>query len=102
MSTLRRWQLVQRMVQHFWRRRKQEYLTQFFQRQKWAARIPEFKEGNIVLIKEDNLPLAKWLYGKIIQLHPGKDNLTRVVSIRCKDTTIKRPTSKLCLLPVEA
>ncbi|XP_075977746.1 uncharacterized protein LOC142977620 [Anticarsia gemmatalis] len=100
MSTLRRWQLVQRMVQNFWRRWQQEYLTHFFHRYKWASRIPDFKVGDVVLVKEDNLPPARWLYGKVVQLHPGKDNLTRVVTIRCKGTEIKRPTSKLCLLPV--
>ena len=99
-STLRRWQLVQRMVQHFWRRWRQEYLTQFFQRQKWNVRNLDYKIGDVVLLKEDNLPPAKWLYGRIIQLHPGKDSLTRVVTVRCKGTTIKRPISKLCLLPI--
>ncbi|XP_022834488.1 uncharacterized protein LOC111362158 [Spodoptera litura] len=99
-STLRRWQLVQRMVQHFWRRWKQEYLTNFFQRHKWNVRKPDCKIGDVVLIKEDILPPAKWLYGRIVELHPGRDNLTRVVTVRCKGSMIKRPISKLCLLPV--
>ncbi|XP_050563300.1 uncharacterized protein LOC126912915 [Spodoptera frugiperda] len=47
-STLRRWQLVQRMVQHFWRRWKQEYLTNFFQRHKWNIRTSDCK--SIVLV----------------------------------------------------
>ncbi|KAL0850306.1 hypothetical protein ABMA28_012142 [Loxostege sticticalis] len=100
-STLRRWQLTQRMVQSFWRRWSAEYLTNFFQRYKWSIRTTEFKVGDVVLIKEDNLPPAKWLYGRIVELHPGKDNVTRVVSVRCKNTVIKRPTSKLCRLPLD-
>ncbi|XP_075990187.1 uncharacterized protein LOC142985830 [Anticarsia gemmatalis] len=99
-STLRRWQLVQRMVQSFWRRWRQEYLTNFFQRQKWATQIPNLKIGNIVLVKEDNLPPSKWLYGRIVELHPGQDGMTRVVTLRCKGSTFKRPVSKLCLFPV--
>ncbi|CAH2092373.1 unnamed protein product [Euphydryas editha] len=32
--------------------------------------------------------------------HPGFDGLTRVVSLKCKNSIIKRPTSKLIILPV--
>ncbi|CAH2092544.1 unnamed protein product [Euphydryas editha] len=32
--------------------------------------------------------------------HPGFDWLTRVVSLKCKNSIIKRPTSKLIILPV--
>ncbi|KAJ0169568.1 hypothetical protein K1T71_014753 [Dendrolimus kikuchii] len=99
-GTLRRWQLTQRMVQCFWRRWKNEYLTNFFERHKWAVRSLDFKINDIVLVKEDNLPPAKWLYGRVIDIHPGQDNVTRVVTLRCKGTIIKRPTSKLCFLPV--
>ncbi|XP_047538564.1 uncharacterized protein LOC125072096 [Vanessa atalanta] len=61
-STLKRWQLTQRMVQDFWRRWSSEYLTQLNQRYKWAKVSPEPNIGDIVLVKEDNLPPAKWLY----------------------------------------
>lgn len=72
----------------------------FFQRHKWAKRTRDPKVGDVVLVKEDNLPPAKWLYGKVVELHPGKDNLVRVVTLQCKDSRVKRPTSKLCILPV--
>lgn len=99
-SNLRRWQLTQRMVQHFWRRWQQEYLTQFFHRYKWAHQISEPKVGDVVLVKESDLPPAKWLFGLVVDKHPGVDNITRVVSLRCKGNIIKRPTSKLCILPI--
>lgn len=97
---LRRWQLSQRMVQNFWHRWSLEYLTQFHHRYKWAYQSPEPKVGDIVLVKEIDLPPAKWLYGVIIEKHPGLDGVTRVVSLRCKGNVIKRPVSKLCVLPV--
>ncbi|XP_059048548.1 uncharacterized protein LOC131843811 [Achroia grisella] len=47
------------------------------------------------LIDED-LPPTKWLLGKIKYLHPGTDNLVRVVTIQCKGShEMKRPLSKL-------
>ncbi|CAK1578182.1 unnamed protein product [Parnassius mnemosyne] len=65
MSTLRRWQLTQRMIQNFWRRWSKEYLVNFFQRYKWNSQISEPKVDDIVLVKEDNLSPAKWLYGRV-------------------------------------
>lgn len=99
-TSLRRWQLCQRMLQDFWKRWSQEYLAQFLQRHKWTKQTPEPKIGDVALVKELDLPPAKWVLGKVVALHPGMDNVTRVVTLRCKNSEIKRPTSKLCILPV--
>ncbi|CAH2104084.1 unnamed protein product [Euphydryas editha] len=84
----------------FWRRWSHDYLHQFLQRHKWAHRNPEPSVGDVVLVKEDFLPPGKWLLGKVEQKHSGPDGLTRVVTLRTQDAVIKRPTSKLCVLPV--
>lgn len=99
-GSLRRWQLCQRMLQDFWRRWSQEYLARFMQRYKWSHITPEPKVGDVVLVKELDLPPARWLFGQIVEKHPGLDNVTRVVTLRCKGSLIKRPVSKICLLPV--
>jgi hypothetical protein len=99
-SSLKRWQLTQRMLQQFWRRWSNECLTHYLHRYRWAHQVPEPKVGDVVLVKEDDLPPTKWLFGRITQKHAGSDLLTRVVTIKCKDALIKRPTSKLCILPV--
>ncbi|XP_059062116.1 uncharacterized protein LOC131854947 [Achroia grisella] len=100
LSNLKRWQLTQRMLQHFWRRWSQDYITQFFHRRKWKHLIQEPNIGDVVLVREDDLPPAKWLFGIIIDKHEGLDKITRVVSLKCKGNIIKRPLSKICLLPV--
>lgn len=99
-TNLRRWQLMQRMTQEFWRRWSREYLTQFYHRYKWSHKIPEPAIGDIVLVSEDNLPPSKWLYGRIVDKHSGLDGVTRVVSLKCNDNVIKRPVNKLCFLPI--
>ncbi|CAK1584170.1 unnamed protein product [Parnassius mnemosyne] len=99
-NSLKRWQITQRMVQTFRKRWSREYLTQFLQRHKWKGHTPDPKIGDVVLVKEDDLPPARWLYGIIIAKHPGLDGVTRVVSLRCKGVTIKRPVSKICVLPI--
>ncbi|XP_045458533.1 uncharacterized protein LOC123668885 [Melitaea cinxia] len=101
-ASLRRWQYTQRMLQSFWRKWSQEYLTKFLHRYKWATPSSSPAVGDIVVVKEDGLPPCRWLYGRIIDTHPGLDNVVRVVTIKTnKNTVLKRPTSKLCILPIE-
>ncbi|XP_045453765.1 uncharacterized protein LOC123663070 [Melitaea cinxia] len=99
-ASLRRWQLVQRMTQYFWRRWSNEYLSHFLHRYRWNRHSPEPKIGDVALVKEENLPPARWLYGIIVDKHTGQDNVTRVVSLKCNGIVIKRPISKICILPV--
>lgn len=59
--------------------------------------------NDIVIIKDDGLPLTKWKLGRIIQVHPGYDNMIRVVTV-CTSAGVefKRPVVKLCVLPTNA
>lgn len=95
---LDRWRLVQKLVSNFWSRWYREYLGNLNQRYKWNTKGAEPEIGSVVILKEDNMPPAKWLLGKIIQKHTGPDNITRVVSVKCKSGILKRPVSKLCFI----
>ncbi|UYV75834.1 hypothetical protein LAZ67_13001501 [Cordylochernes scorpioides] len=97
---LPRWKMVQRMVQHLWRRWSTDCLHNLQQRQKWRVRMPDLAKGALFLIKEEHLPPARWLMGRVVEVHPGKDGVVRVVSLRTKNGIIKRPLVKLALLPV--
>lgn len=97
---LRRWQLTQRLVQQFWRKWSQEYLTTLNNRYKWTSVKPEPLVGDVVLVREDGLPPCRWMFGLIEAKHPGPDNVTRVVTLKYKNSKIKRPVSKLCILPL--
>ncbi|XP_022832838.1 uncharacterized protein LOC111360825 [Spodoptera litura] len=99
-NCLTRWQFVQRMLQSFWKRWSHEYLSNLMNRYKWASKVPEPNIGDVVLIKEDDLPPSRWLLGRVVEKHPGADNVTRVVTLRTKSSVIKRPTSKICILPI--
>lgn len=102
-TLLTRWQLIQRLTQDFWRKWQSEYLHSLQQRYKWQKPIRSPAIGDLVVIKEEDLPPTKWLLGKIKLLHPGADNLTRVVTIQCKGNhELKRPLSKIILMPTEA
>ncbi|CAH2093312.1 unnamed protein product [Euphydryas editha] len=95
---LDRWRLTQKIVTDFWNRWYKEYLVNLNQRYKWNTKRDEPEIGDVVVLKEDNVPPAKWLLGKIIKKFPGPDNVTRVVSIKCKTGEYRRPVSKICIL----
>ncbi|XP_076284701.1 uncharacterized protein LOC143211125 [Lasioglossum baleicum] len=100
-NRLNRYQHIQQMLQHFWKRWHQEYFHQLQQRTKWRAKTcPSFGPGTLVLIKEDNAPPLKWKMGRITEVYPGKDNIVRVVSVRTWDGILKRPLTKICILPI--
>ena len=78
-----------------------DYLRSLQQRTKWSkqgAWIPAM--GDLVLLKEHNLPPLMWKTGTICEVHPGADQLIRVVSVRTtKDNILKRAIVKVCPLP---
>ena len=100
-NRLSRWQLVQRLQQDFWKRWRDEYLHTFYQRSKWAqTRGPSSIDiGTLVLVKNELVPPLRWVLGRIVELHPGKDNIVRVATIRTDKGLLKRPLVKLCPLP---
>lgn len=98
-SGLQRWKIGQKMIHDFWRKWSNEYLVSLNQRFKWTTKKSEPEIDDVVIIKDHNLPPAKWLLGKIVDKHTGKDNVTRVVTIKTVNGFCKRPCNKLCFLP---
>lgn len=96
---LTRWQYIQRRVQSFWKKFSIEYLHNLQQRAKWRRPQPNFNIGDVVLIKEDNLPSYKWALGKIVEVHPDQQGRVRVVTLKTSASILKRPIVKLCKLP---
>jgi len=99
---LKRWRLVQCMLQGYWRRWHGEYLPQLQVRNKWVSGAKSLCIGDLVIIKQENTAPTKWNLARVINTHPGKDGVVRVVSLRTANgTKLDRPTVKLCRLPLE-
>ncbi|GBN17173.1 hypothetical protein AVEN_29902-1, partial [Araneus ventricosus] len=100
-NRLNRWQLLTKKVQTIWKHWSKNYLNNLQQRHKWMFKKDNIKLGDMVLIKEDNVPVSNWPLGRIVKLYPGKDNIIRVVDIKTKTGIFKRSVSRLCVLPIE-
>ena len=87
---LNRWKTVEKLKQHFWRRWSNEWL-----------KIKENpKVGDLVLVLDERSSPGEWPLARIQDVHPGKDDCVRVVTLFSHGKTIKRPISKIALLPI--
>ncbi|GFX13943.1 DUF5641 domain-containing protein [Trichonephila clavipes] len=73
-----RWDIVQKLKLNFWKRWQIDYLNSIQGKTKWKSGTSKIKIGDVVIIKENNLPPSVWPLGKVISTHPGKlDKETR-------------------------
>lgn len=98
-SHLSRWQMLQRMRDHFWARLSKEYLHTLHHRPKWQKEA-SFEVGRLCLVRDENTPPTRWPLAQIVKTHPGDDGHVRVVTVRTASSQWKRPIAKLVLLPV--
>lgn len=97
-SVLKRWQLCQTLVHHFWRRWSLEYLNGLQRRNKWQYPKRNLQVGDIVLMKDNRTSPDQWPLARVIITHPGPDSLVRVVTVGNSKGVYRRPIVKLCLL----
>ncbi|XP_018406191.1 PREDICTED: uncharacterized protein LOC108782411 [Cyphomyrmex costatus] len=100
-TRLSRWKRVEQMRQHLWKRWSRDYLNQLQQRTKWKTEDINVAPGNMVLIKEDDVPPLCWPLGRVMEIHPGADGAIRAVTVKTAKGIFKRPSNRLSLLPIE-
>ena len=93
-TSLRRWNLVQRLKSEFWNRWKSDYLMQLNRRTKWKCFANNLTVGDIVLIKHDDTFQRCWPMGRIVKEYLGSYGLVRVVDVLSKGKTYRRPIAK--------
>lgn len=101
-NRLSRWQHLQKLCQHLWTRWQKEYLQELQKRSKWCNPGPPIELNMMVLMIEDNVSPLQWTMGRIIELHPGPDDVVRVVTVKTPRGNFKRAVKKLCPLPIDS
>jgi len=87
------------MVQRLWKSWSHDYLHQLQQRNKWKDIESNATIGDVVFLKEDNLPHLVWKKAVISDIHTGRERLTRLVTLKRAKGTLKIPVTEICLLP---
>jgi len=101
-NRLSTWQHITKVRQNFWTRWSLEYLNELQIRAKWNKEGLKINIGDVVLIKDKNLPCTQWALGRVVTLHPGEDGTTRVATLDTAKGSVKRAVKLLCPLPVDS
>ncbi|XP_037942525.1 uncharacterized protein LOC119675398 [Teleopsis dalmanni] len=81
-TLLSRWNLVSQLKHNFWKRWSNEYLMELQQRIKWKTQSANIQLGDMVIIKEDNVPVMQWPLGRIVHVYKGTDGRIRVADVK--------------------
>ncbi|GFT72989.1 integrase catalytic domain-containing protein [Trichonephila clavipes] len=73
-NRLDNWQKITKIIKLIWKRWSADYLNSLQQRNKWHFEKKNAKIGDMVIIKEDNLPSRQWSLGRINNIYPRKDS----------------------------
>jgi hypothetical protein len=97
------WKHVQVLSNTFWKRWRNDYLQSLQQRRKWENQVPNLKEGDLVLLKDNAAYRNDWPLGLVTRTFPSDhDALVRSVEVRVmkdkKPVCYIRPVSELVLL----
>jgi len=98
-SILNQWQHLKSLHQQFRTRWEDEYLKELHKRNKCQVSTEKLRVGDMVVIKDDNLPSSEWRLGRIDSVLPETDVNVRVVDICTARGIVKRPVTKVVLLP---
>lgn len=95
----KRWRRVQYLTEVFWGRWRKEYLLSLNKRAKWNQPRRNMKVGDIVLLKDENIPRSVWPLGIITQTLPSADGLVRKVKVKISNKSVlERPIQRVVLL----
>jgi hypothetical protein len=100
-----KWNRLQQIQQKFWDAWYHDYLHNLQERPKDFREKHEYSIGDMVIIKDCNLPPLKWITGRISHLFPAKDGVVRRVRVRTmkggNEHLYDRHVKYLVLLPFE-
>ena len=98
-------QHLSNVLNHFWKRWRNEYLIKLQNSHRYLNQNDTIKTvsvGDVVVVHEEDQPRGKWRVGKILDLIVGSDGCTRgaLVQVRSKGgkcTKLRRPVQRLYL-----
>jgi len=100
-NKLLRWQRVEQIWQHFWRRWSNEYLHSLQARTKWMAnKGTQLSTNQLVLIRQPNLAPLQWAMGWVQKIHPCPDGIAHTTTVKTAKGSYMRSLSKLSILPI--
>ena len=95
------WKRVHILVNEFWVRWVKEYLPMLQEHQKWLKQRRNFKVGDLVIMKDTNIPRGQWPKALVQETFPVSEGIVRQVVVRSTTGVFRRDVWKCCLLEEE-
>ncbi|UYV80892.1 hypothetical protein LAZ67_19002111 [Cordylochernes scorpioides] len=100
-SFTRKYKILSKLNEELKQRFRKEYLGVLIQRAE-KKRERCLKEGDLVLIGQDNTKRIFWPVGRIIKLYSGKDEVNRVAKVKTSTGEWLRPVQRLFPLEISS
>lgn len=100
-SLRKEWKKALRLSEIFWCRWLKEYLSLLKTKKQHGGVYRNLSVDDVVLVVDPDLPRGVWPMGRVTKVYPGKDGVVRVADVATKGGTLKRPTRKLAVLPLQ-
>ena len=94
----KKYRQVLAIAAEFWKRWRREYLPKLTTRSQWRQHTENIKEGQLVLLVDDEDSRKTWSLARVTRVLPGDDGVVRVVEVKTKNGTYTRPVAKVCCL----
>lgn len=101
LNLLSRHDLLDKLIQSFWKRWRLDYLHTLQVRPKWNTPANPVKVGLVVIVGTENSPPLHWPLGVIVEVFPAKDEVIRVARVKTGSGTYIRPVVRLYPLPTQ-
>ena len=103
-----RFRYLSNRLEHFWSRWKKEYLVGLreFDKNKGDGSAIAPKEGDVVIVEDEDRKRSEWKLGVIVELIEGRDKIVRGAKVRVvaggRPNYLSRPVQKLYLLEIKS
>lgn len=74
-----RWNIVHKIHRVFWDAWSEDCLNHLQHRPKWQKQKKNIEEGDVVLLKEDNIASMKWALARVVKVHTRSDQKVQAV-----------------------
>jgi hypothetical protein len=96
------WKYVQLLADTFWKRWKNEFLSNVQHRLKWQSVVPNLQVDDVVLLRDRDVARNQWPLGIIVRVLPSEDDLVRKIEVRImkdgKSQVYVRPVTEVVKL----
>nr|XP_055053838.1 uncharacterized protein LOC129438965 [Misgurnus anguillicaudatus] len=98
----KQWKRVQYLASIFWERWRREYLASLQPRKKWHVNKPNIKEGDLVLLKDNQVKRNEWPMALVTKAIVDSDGKVRKLELKVTKSgtakTFLRPITEVILL----